>query len=156
MLEKVVLPKKPSPSPNFVNPSIWVRCVALAIVLGIASILYVTGRLTPSPTGYGTHRQLGYPPCLMPLLTGYPCPTCGMTTAFAYAARGQFLRAFHAQPAGLALFFALFFAGLISLYMVCSGNDKFVALRAHPVPIILLAAGILLSGWAYKIATFSA
>ena len=36
----------------------------------------------------------------MVVVWGLPCPTCGMTTAFAHTVRGRWLAAARAQPAG--------------------------------------------------------
>ena len=52
-------------------------------------LLAVAAWLEPSPTGIGTHQQLGLPPCTFWMLFGRPCPTCGMTTSWAHLVRGQ-------------------------------------------------------------------
>lgn len=36
--------------------------------------------------------------CPLVIITGFPCPGCGMTRAFLFAFTGQFVRAFHANP----------------------------------------------------------
>ena len=69
--------------------------------------LVVAALLEPSPSGFGTHTQLGLPPCGFLLLTGSPCPGCGLTTAFAHAIRGSWGLALSANPLGLALFFVV-------------------------------------------------
>ena len=59
----------------------------LAVVtLGIARAL------TPAPAGFGTHEQLGLPPCAFLHWTGFPCPSCGLTTCFAHAAHRSIRR----------------------------------------------------------------
>ena len=132
-----------------------VRCTALALLLFAGFCFYIASQLSPSQNGYGTHRQLGYPACLMPLLTGYPCPTCGMTTAFAHAVRGQFFSAFNAQPAGLALALGLFACSLCCIRVVVTGNYDFVRFQIQPGRIALLVVAIVLFGWLYKFTTFS-
>ena len=67
--------------------------------------------LDPDPRGFGTHEQLGLPPCQMLSLSGVPCPFCGMTTALAHIVRGRVLEAFSTHPAGTILF-------LVGLYGV--------------------------------------
>lgn len=101
----------PSSSPSFIpNPEppgfpIGQRGRALLAVLSLALIAgFCLGAwLQPDPRGFGTHRQLGLPPCSVRLLFGIPCPSCGMTTSIAYLMRGQLMESFRANPAGLAL-----------------------------------------------------
>jgi Protein of unknown function (DUF2752) len=59
--------------------------------------------LEPDRRGYGTHTQLGLPPCHFQWATGYRCPSCGMTTAFAWFVRGRFDRSWQANPVGSLL-----------------------------------------------------
>jgi hypothetical protein len=47
--------------------------------------------------------QLGLAPCAFAQVTGQPCPTCGMTTSFAWFARGRFDRSWRANAAGSVL-----------------------------------------------------
>jgi len=68
------------------------------------SVLTIAAMITPDPSGHGTHTQLGLPPCGFLLLTGAPCPGCGLTTAFAHGIRGEWLLAASANPLGLVLF----------------------------------------------------
>ena len=76
-------------------------CVVCGVLLLAGFAL--AGWLQPSARGYGTHQQLGLPPCSIQLLFGIPCPSCGMTTSFALFVRGQIPAAFQANPAGLYL-----------------------------------------------------
>ena len=78
--------------------------VALVVsALGLVVVLGVARRLEPDPRGYGTHTQLGLAPCTFKLVTGRRCPTCGMTTSFAWFARGRLDRSWAANPAGSLL-----------------------------------------------------
>lgn len=74
------------------------------IALGAAAVLAVAALVEPDARGYGTHQQLGLPPCGFRLLTGSLCPGCGLTTAFAYGIRGHWSMAASANPLGLLLF----------------------------------------------------
>jgi hypothetical protein len=60
-----------------------VLAVLLLVPLGVAS------RLQPNRRGYGTHQQLGLPPCSASVLLGVRCPMCGGTTAWANLVRGR-------------------------------------------------------------------
>ena len=70
---------------------------------GIVVVMAVAVWLTPDPSGFGTHLQLGLPECGFRSATGMNCPHCGMTTSFAWFVRGQWRRSFQANPAGLIL-----------------------------------------------------
>lgn len=78
---------------------------AMAVVIGL---LLVARFLTPSTRGFGTHQQLGLPPCSSVLLWGARCPACGMTTSWSYLTRGRIIDAWHANAGGTLL-------GLIAL-----------------------------------------
>jgi hypothetical protein len=54
-------------------------------------------RLEPDPRGFGTHQQLGFPPCSFRVLWQIPCPSCGSTTAFAQFVRGHWISAAYAN-----------------------------------------------------------
>jgi hypothetical protein len=81
------------------------KSVAVALLAAACSVLSVALWLKPAASGYGTHTQLGLPPCAFLLVTHLPCPSCGLTTCFAYAVRLQFWKAFLANPFGLFAFF---------------------------------------------------
>ncbi|HAA49985.1 MAG TPA: hypothetical protein DCE43_09700 [Planctomycetaceae bacterium] len=60
-------------------------------------------RLTPNPAGFGTHQQLGLPPCSFQTMFGVPCPSCGMTTSFSHFVRGQWILSARSNVGGLFL-----------------------------------------------------
>ena len=66
-------------------------------------LLATAAWLKPSPLRHGTHQQLGLPPCTFWVLFGRPCPTCGMTTAWAHLVRGQVIGALRANVGGTLL-----------------------------------------------------
>jgi hypothetical protein len=80
------------------------RLVWGGLAASAAGVLIVARQLQPDPRGFGTHTQLGLPPCVFRAWTGLPCPTCGLTTSFAYMARSQITSAFVAHPLGPLLF----------------------------------------------------
>jgi Protein of unknown function (DUF2752) len=79
------------------------RLLLGAIGLGLVCLLAVAALLKPSPYLMGTHQQLGLPPCSFLVLFGIPCPTCGMTTAWAYLMHGDLISAFRANCGGVLL-----------------------------------------------------
>jgi hypothetical protein len=87
-------------TPRLGRPTRWALALA---ALGIAGVLATARGLEPDPRGYGTHVRLGLPPCQFCAVTGYRCPSCGMTTAFACVVRGRLGAAWRANPAGSLL-----------------------------------------------------
>ena len=129
------------------------RLIAAGVLGGCTALLSAAAWLTPDGSGMGSHEQLGYPPCTMLTLTGYPCPTCGMSTAFAHAVRGELLSAFHAQPAGLVLALAAIVAACMSLGVVVTGKVWAVNwYRVSPTRVTLAVILLVVAGWVYKLA----
>ena len=91
------------------------RAGYLLVPLLFLAILVIAHHLTPDPSGVGTHRELGLPPCYFLKLTGIICPSCGLTTSFAWMARGNFTAAFHAHPLGPLILLLFAWVSLISL-----------------------------------------
>jgi hypothetical protein len=128
------------------------RIVALLVFLGCAGLIGLAYWLKPDPSGVGSHEQLGFPPCTMMTLTGYPCPTCGMSTAFAHTVRGELLSAFKTQPAGFALALATIAAAGIALGVLITGKVWAVNwYRVSPTRVVLGIMLLLALGWVYKL-----
>src|SRR5688572_14176698 len=79
------------------------RALALVVAGACLAVLVTAALLTPHPSGVGTHTALHYQPCDFLARTGMPCPSCGMTTSFAWFARGNLLASFYVQPIGMVL-----------------------------------------------------
>lgn len=130
------------------------RAVAGGVLVACSCVLAVSAWLTPDQRGLGSHQRLGYPPCTFVAMFGYPCPTCGMTTAFAHTVRGELVSAFSAQPAGLGLALATIAAGCLSLGVVLTGKVWAVNwCRVSPTHVTLGVLLLVLLGWFYKLAT---
>ena len=95
---------RPMPSDEPRSASVLERLLWVCLAAGGIAVLVVAAWIEPNPSGHGTHTQLGLPPCGFLALTGFPCPGCGLTTAFAYGVRGQWWLAGASNPLGLALF----------------------------------------------------
>jgi hypothetical protein len=76
--------------------------VSLAVLFGLAVWIDPYGT-DGRPRTMGTHQQLGLPECNFLRLTGYPCPSCGMTTSFALLVRGDLANSLRANCAGTLL-----------------------------------------------------
>lgn len=71
-------------------------CLVFAIAIGIDPY-DESGR----PRTHGTHRQLGLPACHVRSTFGFPCPSCGMTTAVTLMMHGDPAAAWRANWAGV-------------------------------------------------------
>lgn len=92
---------------NVERPPGWLRVLLSVIACGLLGIILVAVWLQPDSRGFGTHEQLGLPPCQFMSATGLPCPHCGMTTSFTNIVRGNFDTAWMANPMGIPLFAAV-------------------------------------------------
>ena len=85
-------------------PSWSARLLWLAATLASWPVIVLSFWLRPDPRGFGTHQQLGLPPCNFQEATGVPCPGCGLTTSFTNMAHGRVVDAFVAHLMGPPLF----------------------------------------------------
>jgi len=130
------------------------RVYAAGLAAGAAALLIVAASLTPDGRYLGTHRQLKLSPhpCGFITMTGFPCPTCGMTTAFAYTVRGQFIEAARAQLAGFLLAIATAGVGAIAAVALVTGRRPALNwYRVHPTRLVWWLAALLVGAWAAKI-----
>ena len=78
----------------------YVRAILVALGLGLMSLLGIAATLRPAAKGYGTHTQLGLAPCTLTEVAGIRCPSCGMTTSWAWFVRGRWIQAVQANAGG--------------------------------------------------------
>ena len=116
--------------------------------LAVAAIVMLAG-LRPDPSGMGTHEQLRLPACSFLARTGWPCPTCGLTTSLAAMAHGDAVAAFRAHPFGVAVFAALVAAVLVGGMALLTARPMLAGLRPR-LWWAAAAVGGLLLGWAVK------
>lgn len=76
---------------------------ALALLASWPVVL-LSAWLRPDRRGFGTHQQLGLPPCSFEAVTHVPCPGCGLTTSFSNMAHLHLVDAFRAHLMGPLLF----------------------------------------------------
>lgn len=131
------------------------RILALLLAAGCLAVLVVAASLSPSKEGHGTHRQLGLPPCAWAAGLDTPCPTCGMTTAFAAAAGRRPLQAFLIQPMGaiLAVGAATVFWGSAHVALFGSRLGVLGGRLVRPKALWIFAA-LTAAAWVYKILTW--
>jgi len=127
------------------------RLRGFLVLAPCAAVLALSAWLVPSKAGYGTHRELGLPPCAFISQTGYPCPSCGMTTAFAAMAHGRFGAAWNAQPFGMVMFAMVAALAAAGLAELVTGRDVLRNLRLGPWWAAVTIGGMFV-GWGIKIA----
>ncbi len=93
-------PNAPKCDPNRLDS--WQRVGAMISGLIVFALLIIASKLEPNPTGFGTHQQLGLPPCTSVVLFGWRCPACGMTTSWALLLHGRMVDALATNAAGVA------------------------------------------------------
>jgi hypothetical protein len=81
---------------------------ATRLLLGLWGMFLLCGfavahRLEPDPRGFGTHEQLGMPPCTFRELFGISCPSCGMTTSISSFAQARFFESARTNLGGFVL-----------------------------------------------------
>jgi hypothetical protein len=139
-----------SPRAPRVRVGIFGRTLALLTALLCLAPLVAAAWVTPDPSGLGTHTQLGLAACGFQRAFGIPCPTCGMTTSWAWFARGNWLASAWIQPMGMLLAFiaaSIFWAGM---YIAATGRAAHHLLRYVPSGYIIqpmLALALLAWGW---------
>ena len=105
LLQPRTLELAPPPVAPHPRPSIpaHLRLQGFLVALACTFMLLTAWHLEPSYLPLGSRSQLSFPGCAFRNRTGYPCPTCGMTTAWAKAVRADLISAFRANIAGAVL-----------------------------------------------------
>jgi len=94
-----------------------------------------------------------YPLCYFRALTGWPCPTCGMTTAFIHLMHLEFGEALRASPLGVAVFVALaaMMIGLAGRVCLKWPAPRLILNRWEKIAGGVLLGLALMLNWAYNI-----
>ena len=129
---------------------LW-RRVKAALVAGPCIALLAAGAsLEPHASGFGTARQLGVPVCSVLARTGWPCPSCGLTTSVAAMVHGDIALALRAQAFGVILTLACVVLACAGLVQLVTGRPVLVTFR---LGWRWVAAGLaaMLLGWGVKV-----
>ena len=136
------------------------RLLALVLATAAIAVLVTAVLIKPSPEGVGTHRQIHYlsptgetpPACELLRISGIPCPTCGMTTSFAWFVRGNWLASFYVQPMGflLALLTGAFFWACLFIALTGAPLHRLLT-QIRGVVWITGLVGFAIAAWGWKI-----
>jgi hypothetical protein len=108
---------------------------------GAWATIAIAAWLRPDTRGFGTHQQLGLPPCGFEAVTHIPCPGCGLTTSFAHMAHGHLLEAFRAHLMGPLLFAIVVWLAFYAPYAATRGRPMHAVLDARPAfPVLMVTA----------------
>lgn len=131
------------------------RLMALAVGVCCAALLTIAMIVAPSSQGLGTHEQLNLPTCGWITMMDLPCMTCGMTTAFSHAVRGNFFESLLTQPMGFVLAMGTAITLLISLHVAVTGS-KLAGLfgRFYSARVMWLLVAFAAASWVFKILTY--
>ena len=134
------------------NLTLLQRALWLSISMACLAVLIVAASVQPDPSGESTHAQLGLNSCQFLARTGIPCPSCGMTTSFAWFVRGNLLASFYVQPMGLALAVIVSLTFWLALYMAISAKPAWRLVALIPAKYWLIPAmALAVFGWGWKI-----
>jgi len=133
------------------------KFVAWGALLSACAVLALAAWLKPSASGYGTHMQLGLPPCNFLLWTHHPCPSCGLTTCFAWMVRGQLGKAFLANPFGILAFLATVAAIPAAMVLLWRRiSFRRITESAHFTKAVYAGTALYFLSWIFKLAEFHA
>ena len=132
--------------------SMFGRWLLALLGIGLSTLLVTAFLLQPNTQGYGTHQQLGLPPCTFVVLYGRRCPACGMTTSWSHLVRGQLPSSLKANVGGTLL------GGIALLVapwgLVCAARGRWWLVRpddALIIGLIVLVSVATLSDWAMRL-----
>ncbi len=152
--QSVLAPPRQAPPVVRSNP-VARRLIALTIWLGCTAVLTVAFLVTPAEAGLGTHQQLNLPACGWIVTANLPCFTCGMTTSFAHAVRGNLLSSIVAQPAGFLLALGTAMTMFVSLHVLITGSNLAgFFLRLWSPRLLWLVGIVFLGAWVFKIVMY--
>ena len=129
----------------------WIRLRGLVLLAVGAGAIVLGLVMHPSDDGLGTHKQLGLPACSFLAATGWPCPTCGLTSSYAFCLHGRFGQAWKSQPFGFYLALASLILTVVGAVELASGRSLLWRLR--PKWWLLAAVIGLPAGWIFRLIT---
>ncbi len=130
------------------------RLVWLFFFAAPATVFLISLTLTADPAGHGTHTQLGLPPCGFLVVTGLPCPGCGLTTCFTHMIHGDVVGAARANPFGVMLWLvsaATMVLGAVGLLRGLPVIDTLDRLHADKWAILLSVSSLTV--WGIRVLT---
>jgi hypothetical protein len=145
----------PGPAPAI---GVWVRGTLVGTALGWIAVFTIAAWLNPyDENGQArrmeTHKQLGLPACTFKVITGLPCPSCGMTTSFALLIHGDVWNSLKANAVGTLLaLFGLAFIPWSVASVVCNRPLFITSMELALIKIIAAFLILMLLRWSIVLA----
>jgi hypothetical protein len=152
--DQLTVPRIYAISPEVQRVAPLHRAIAAAVALGCLAVLITAVSIHPSSTGMETHRQLGLAECQFLRTSGIPCPSCGMTTSFAWFVRGNIVASLYVQPMGTLLATGAALTFWAALYIAATGKPVHRLMSILPASYyVLVPMGVGIAAWGWKIFT---
>jgi hypothetical protein len=146
-------PPPPPTQPASVRAAAFERTLAAFVALMGCLVFAIAFRVDPydesgRPRTHGTHRQLGLPACHVLSTIGFPCPSCGMTTAVALMLHGDPTAAWRANWAGV---FVTAAGGMATAWLavVAAGVRRPPRFSAEQTILLLTLMGVAVAAVRY-------
>jgi len=137
----------PAPGATPLGRFVWALLGA-----GCGAVVGLAAWLRPDPSGFGTHRQLGLPPCEFGAMTGIPCPGCGLTTSFAHMAHGHLIAGFSSHLMGPPLFLMTLWIALYAPYAIVKRKPLVTLLDAKwSAPMLIVTSSLGMLTWVLRL-----
>lgn len=131
------------------------RSIAATVAIACLGVLGVALMLSPAERGLGTHEQLNLPRCGWIAMMDFPCVTCGMTTSFSHAVRGEFLASLLAQPLGFLLAMGTAMTMLVAMHVTVTGSNLPMFFgRLWSRSLIWFIGIVVIGAWLFKIVSY--
>lgn len=127
------------------------RILWVGLLIGVLAAFAVSLAMTPAPEGFGTHQQLGLPPCSVRVWWGVPCPACGMTTSWSLFVRGWWGRSIVVNAGGWMLAGLATVVGCVAAGVVWSGRGPSRRMVWCGVVWAWGALGVAILQWAWRV-----
>ncbi len=129
------------------RPGLYGWLLLTGLFLGIPVVWGLARWITPydvdgTPKRLSTHTQLGLPPCTFLVVSGIPCPSCGLTTSFSLMVHGDPIPSLRANPAGPILLLVTLSVWIWSLW--CMLHRQLIWSRIWEFRLVLILSGVFL------------
>lgn len=117
------------------------RLILVAVALVSLGLLITAATLEPDSRGFGTHQQMGLPPCTFMQVFGMRCPSCGMTTSWTLMLHGNVIASVRANAGGALLAVLAVIGGPWSL--ACGLGGRWYGIEPTEGAVLIVTLAVL-------------